>query len=262
VQAAGAAILTVASADGDAGFERLFDAIIGAGVALVGSQFLFSPEPVALVRRAAATALQTMARALDLTADALETDDSDLSERSLDELRALRDDLAELARLRTASRRVARHSVIWWHRRSPVVEEMENAGQLDLLGVSCLTLVRTAVAVGPEDRATLVPFVREVAASLGAVGADPGDRATRQKAADNAVRLAADVARAGPDKPTTLSATLMALRIVLVDLLVFAGVDQDDARQALDEGGGAPDVRTPPAGTRLPFPLGPRRPRP
>lgn len=51
-QAAAGAILTVASAGGEVGPERLSDALIGAGVALVFSQFLFSPEPVALLRRA------------------------------------------------------------------------------------------------------------------------------------------------------------------------------------------------------------------
>jgi uncharacterized membrane protein YgaE (UPF0421/DUF939 family) len=51
-QAGASAILTVAVANGEAGTQRLADALIGAGVALVFSQLLFSPEPVALVRRA------------------------------------------------------------------------------------------------------------------------------------------------------------------------------------------------------------------
>ena len=45
-QAAVGAILTVAIGEGEAGVERLADALIGAGVALVFSQVLFSPEPV------------------------------------------------------------------------------------------------------------------------------------------------------------------------------------------------------------------------
>jgi uncharacterized membrane protein YgaE (UPF0421/DUF939 family) len=56
-QAAAGAILTVAVANGEAGPDRLVDALIGAGVALVFSQLLFSPEPVALLRRAEAAAL-------------------------------------------------------------------------------------------------------------------------------------------------------------------------------------------------------------
>jgi uncharacterized membrane protein YgaE (UPF0421/DUF939 family) len=51
-QTATASILTVAVAGGEAGTQRLADALIGAGVALVFSKFLFSPNPVLLVRRA------------------------------------------------------------------------------------------------------------------------------------------------------------------------------------------------------------------
>ena len=58
-QAAVGAILTVAVADSEAGFERLTDALVGVGVALVFSQLLFAPDPVALLRRAEAAVLDT-----------------------------------------------------------------------------------------------------------------------------------------------------------------------------------------------------------
>jgi uncharacterized membrane protein YccC len=259
VQAAGGAVLTVASAGGDAGFHRLLDALIGAGVALLGSQLLFSPEPVALVRRAETNALRTMARALDLTADALGTEDADPSARSLEELRTLRDDLAELARLRTAGPHVARHSVVWRYRRSPVVEETENAGHLDLLGVSCLTLVRTALAVEGDERAQVVPYARGLADVLRSVGGDPGDRPTRQDAADRALRLAAEVAPLASGGSPSLSAVAMALRLALGDLVVFAGAPVDDARRALEDGSGVVEVRPPPSTPRFRLPR-PRRP--
>jgi Fusaric acid resistance protein-like len=54
-QAATGAILTVAVADGQAGLHRLADALVGAGVALVITQVLFSPQPVALLHRASAS---------------------------------------------------------------------------------------------------------------------------------------------------------------------------------------------------------------
>lgn len=44
VQAAAGAILTIAAADGGAGVNRLIDALIGAGVALVFTQVLFPPS--------------------------------------------------------------------------------------------------------------------------------------------------------------------------------------------------------------------------
>ena len=110
-QAAASAILTVAVADGQAGPDRLVDALIGAGVALVFTQILFSPEPVALLRRAEAAALADMADALGLTARALEGDDDELADRAMSKLRDLRDRLAELSRTRRASSRVVRHSL-------------------------------------------------------------------------------------------------------------------------------------------------------
>ena len=81
-QAAAAAILTVTLVDGEGGMERLVDALIGTGVALVFSQFLFSPEPLRFLRRAETDALSNMARALRLTAQALAADGPDLAEQA------------------------------------------------------------------------------------------------------------------------------------------------------------------------------------
>jgi hypothetical protein len=108
-EAAGA-ILTVAVANGEAGTERLVDALIGVGVALLFTQVPFSPEPLALLRRAEAAALADMAEALRLTARALEHDDDDVADKAMSHLRTLRDRLSELGRTRAASGRVARRS--------------------------------------------------------------------------------------------------------------------------------------------------------
>ncbi|MGE5763049.1 MAG: hypothetical protein ACM3ZF_03935 [Mycobacterium leprae] len=75
-QAAASAILTVTAAGGEVGPQRLVDALIGAGVALVFSQILFSPKPIALVRRAEASALARIADGLERAARALERCDS------------------------------------------------------------------------------------------------------------------------------------------------------------------------------------------
>ena len=88
-QAAAGAILTVAVANGEAGTQRLVDALIGVGVALLFTQVLFSPEPLALLRRAEAAALADMAEALHLTAQALEHDDDDVAEKAMSHLRTL-----------------------------------------------------------------------------------------------------------------------------------------------------------------------------
>lgn len=104
------AILTVVAAGGQAGTERLVDALIGVGVALLFTQVLFAPQPLALLRRAQAAALGDMAEGLRLTASALEADDEDAAEQAMSYLRTLRDRLSELERTRAASGRVARRS--------------------------------------------------------------------------------------------------------------------------------------------------------
>ena len=143
-QAAASSILTVAVPNAEAGVERLSDALIGAGVALVFSQLRFSPEPVALLRRAEAAVLERVAAGLELTARALEQDDDELAEQAIAALRELPDDVTELRRTRRASSRVARRTLAWRGHQALVVRENENADHLDLLAVSCLLLARVA----------------------------------------------------------------------------------------------------------------------
>lgn len=258
-QAAASAILTVAVADGEAGLDRLLDALIGAGVALLFTQVLFSPEPVALVRRAEARALAGMASGLELTASALERDDDDRVDQATTRLRGVRDELAELGRLRRASTRIVRHSLIWRTRMAPVVHENENAGHLDLLGGSCVLLARTSSEAGLPERRVLASCMRDLSGALADLAADPGDRPTRQGAVDRALGVARRLARGGAlaDAP----AALLAVHMVIGDLMVFAGVDEDEARAAIEAGTGELRAVAPPPTSRLPFrATPPRRP--
>ncbi|MEO6867784.1 MAG: FUSC family protein, partial [Gaiellales bacterium] len=180
VQAASGAILTVASANG-AGYNRLLDALLGGGVALVFTQLLFTPDPIRLLRRAESAVLDEMADALDVTARGLAHDRDDLAEEAMQNLRGLRDRLSELARTRDASGQVARQSAAWRAQRIPLVQETEDAGHLDLLGGSCLMLTRTAFAVTAAERRALVPTVEHLATALANLADDPGDRGNRQR---------------------------------------------------------------------------------
>lgn len=259
-QAAGSAILTVVTSAGEGGIDRLIDASIGAGVALVFTQVLFSPEPVALLRRAEASALTGLAEGLHLTASALEQGDDDLSERAITRLRDVRDQLADLSRARKASGRVVRHSLAWRSRAAPVVRETENAGHLDLLGSSCLMLARTTTVLDGADRRTVAPNVQELAGAIAAVAKDPGGKNARQRAADRALDLVRkpfdlEVATASID------AAYVALRMVAMDVMVFAGVDQEVAEAAVKEGTGEIPVVRPPRAARQPFRFIRRRPR-
>lgn len=228
-QAAAAAILTVAVANGEAGTQRLEDALIGVGVALLFTQVLFSPEPLALLRRAEAAALADMADGLRLTAQALERDDDEIAERAMSQLRRLRDRLSELGRTRDASGRVARRSVVWRTQVDPVVRESEDAGRLDLLGGGCLTLTRMAIATDQACRRMLAPRVEELADALADLARTPGDRSARQEAADRALDVARRLTGVGVPTQAETIAAIVALRTVASDLMVFAAPSQPRA---------------------------------
>ena len=235
-QSAVGAILTVAMANAEAGVERLTDALIGAGVALVFSQVLFSPEPLALLRRAEAAVLERMAGGLALTARALEQGDDELAEHAVVALRELPDDVRELRRTRRASARVARRTLVWRGHRDLVVRENENADHLDLLGGSCLMLARFAPSLTSPEREMLEPSVRDLADALAALARGLGDRATRQRAADRALEVANAVSGSDAPPGSALAVAITGVRLVAIDLMVFAGVNLDDAVEAVREG--------------------------
>jgi uncharacterized membrane protein YgaE (UPF0421/DUF939 family) len=235
-QAAVSAILIVATADAEAGIDRLTDALVGAGAALVFSQVLFSPDPVALLRRAEAAVLERLARALTLTARALEQDDDELADQAIVAVRELPEALSELQRIRRASGRVARRTLVWRGHRTRVVRESENADHLDLLAPSCLLLTRAAPSLPPPDRHALAPSVRALGELLADLACGLGDRERRQRAADRALEVATTTPASDASPASPLALTAVSVRLVATDLMVFAGINLDDAVEAVRQG--------------------------
>jgi len=248
-QAATAAILTITTGDAHVGPDRLIDALIGGSVALVFSQILFAPEPVRLLRREESRALNLVADAFELAARAVDDDDDDLAGQAIDKLRDLGRLLSELGQTREASQHVADRSAVWRSQRAPVVEEKENAGQLDLLGGSAMMVIRNATAADGDDRKVLSPAIHSLGAEVRDLARDPGDQAVRQRAADRVLacvrQLQSDdrVQAAAPS--SALAATVDAIRTAAVDIMVFAGGDADQARQAVQRDDAGVDVHTP-----------------
>ena len=220
-QAASAAILTVTTAGGEGGLDRLLDALVGAGVALVFSQVLFTPDPVRLVQRAEVAALDEMAEGLRLTAQSLRDRNTGLAEQALTKLRDLPVQLSELARILRASAAVARHSLLWQRRRAAVSAEAGHARQLDLLGGSCLLLARAATTAEDSGRGDLAEQAQKLADLLAALAADPADPLVQHSIRAGALQFAGqqDTSVAWPVTPE------VALRAVAVDVLGFLGVD-------------------------------------
>jgi hypothetical protein len=233
-QAAVSAVLITAFGNQEQGWERLLDALIGVGVALVFSQLLFVPEPLRLLRRAESAVLSSLADGLQLTADALEHKNQQLADHATRELRGLRDKLAALHTVRTASGRIVRHSLTWRMRAAPVALEQERADELDLLAGSGVMLARTAMATTDQERPSLAPATRHLATALAEVARDPGDRATRQAAADRALDLASWLIVHGAVVPvhSALATAYAAVRMIAIDVMIFAGTGPEQAHRA------------------------------
>jgi hypothetical protein len=90
---------------------------------------------------------------------------------------------------------------------------------------------------------------------LEAVSRTPGDRDTRQTAADRALAVARDFGQIDAPAGSSIAVTAVMLRIVAADIMVFAGVDASAADAAIRKGQAEFEVPNPPATPRAPFGL-------
>lgn len=247
VQAAFSAILVVAVGDLASGNERLVDALTGTGVALVFTQFLFPPEPIALLRRAEKWALTAIANGLATAARAIAEDDDDLAGQAVGELRDVRDRLTELRRAGLASRKITRRTLGWRAHATVVVRENENAEHLDMLNASCLMLTRLVSTADSDTRRRLERPMRDLADVVASLAGALGDVRTRQDAAERGLELASHIAAEDLPADSDLAFMAYSLRMVATDIITFAGVDPHDAAAAVREG--ALDQRVPPPAT-------------
>lgn len=242
VQATVSAILVVAVGDEANGVQRLVDVLTGAGIALVVTQILFPPEPLALLRRAEKSALTAIADGLATTADAIARDDDGLAERAVGKLRDVLDRLEELRRVGRAGTSMARRALVG--RATVVVREKENAEHLDLLGAGCLMLARLVASADSDARGRFQRPVRDLADVIASLAHELDDRDVRRRAADRALdlatRITVDVGPADSDQTFLVHS----LRTVATDVIVFAGVDLADAIEAVRDG--VPAQRVPP----------------
>ncbi|MGW5927843.1 FUSC family protein [Streptomyces anulatus] len=231
-QAAVSAVISVA-AGAQAGTDRVQDALLGAGVALVFSQLLFPPHPLTLLRRAETATLKGLGRALELTARALEESAEEREAQPWEESRPVYTLLNDLGGTRSDAIAVARRTPHRRGRQEPVHQEIAATRHLDLLGNSCLTLIRGAAALDTVHRQTLAPTVRGLSGVLETLAAAPGNHAVFR----HAIRLTLDIVRDAPDTgPTLPVAVWESARLVAADILVFTGADADEAERAVHDG--------------------------
>ncbi|WP_242122007.1 FUSC family protein [Sphingomonas lacusdianchii] len=84
IQAGASAVIVVAGEQAGAGLQRVADAAVGGGIGLLFSQFLFTPDPVAMVDRAGECWLRSRARGgREMRAAAAALDDAIGSARAM-----------------------------------------------------------------------------------------------------------------------------------------------------------------------------------
>ncbi|MBR8743212.1 aromatic acid exporter family protein [Nocardiopsis sp. MG754419] len=233
-QAAASAILTtIFIGGGSPGIDRLVDALIGAGVALLLSQMLFPARLVAMLRRIEEDALGEMAHMLDEVGRSLTVEGHDASAQVVNRLGDLSRPMAELSKARESSLSTIRLSTIRWGDPGPVLDEDEVIERLILLGESCLFLARTTVAMGTEERRELAPIVRGMADVLAILADDLSSREAREQAVEQALTAARGYGAGVPDDDPVTHATHLAVEMVATDIMLFAGIRFEEVEDVL-----------------------------
>jgi uncharacterized membrane protein YgaE (UPF0421/DUF939 family) len=109
IQAGVSAILVIAMGPVTAGTPRLMDAATGAGVALLFSQILLTPDPLRLIDAAAAEMLRLLAQGFAEDAEAVAERNEQKAQRALQHFFGMRDSLSALV----AGIAAARSSMQW-----------------------------------------------------------------------------------------------------------------------------------------------------
>jgi uncharacterized membrane protein YgaE (UPF0421/DUF939 family) len=229
-QSAASAILVVALRSGGIAGERLLDAWIGGGCALLVSLLLFPPHPMPLLGRAIRGALEGVATALGSAAEALKSGQAHDADATLSITQAVHTRLNALTQARAAARDVVRLAPLRRRYRPDIDRADVRAAHVGLLANTALTLVRLAAAIldsGEEPPPKLADSLDELAESTGALarGVTPGER-------ERVRRRVTEIADAPAPSygPPAIAAAELQLRAAAVDLLrVMRDQDEDAA---------------------------------
>jgi uncharacterized membrane protein YgaE (UPF0421/DUF939 family) len=213
--------------------DRFLDALVGGGVALAISALLLPPEPLALLRRAAAPVLAELAGTLDDVAEALGRRDVELAERAL--LRGREIDALE-ARFQEAAdvgRETARMAPPRRRLRGRVDAYAVAAAQVDLAVRNARVLARGAIRAIQLDE-NVPPEISEalhdLAAAVRALEAVLEDEGRAADVREPAVRAAA-TATMVLERTGNLSVSVIVgqIRSTAADLLRGTGLSYEEA---------------------------------
>nr|WP_275040896.1 FUSC family protein [Nocardiopsis halotolerans] len=218
IQAGIAALLVIAMHTPETGYSRLLSALIGGLLALVVSQVLATPSPLALLERAARTALTLASRGLRGAGRALTDTDPAAAQDTLRLLRAGYRELAALYTSRDTGREIARWTLRGRGQRRSVHEFDDRLAHLDSLYIDVLLVAYAVHEV--IDRQCVVPewvirAVDELARAVEAAARDLRSQTHRHHAGALAEPL---LQLTATDVPPALAVLVTRVRLTAVDL--------------------------------------------
>ncbi|MGS2616272.1 FUSC family protein [Micromonospora sp. LZ34] len=236
-QAGGTAVLiaTLTPTSPDLEMPRTVNALVGGVIGLLVALVLAPLNPLRTVRRVADPALDTFARQLTASAEALARTDARAADGVLDRMRAAEPQLKQLAEAVTAAEEVVRLSPLRWHRRRTLaaygrgVEHMDRAFRNSRAMVRRIgTTLRDAEPV-PAALPAAVERVGEAARMLHREFLTAREPARTRERVLHAVREVGEACR----QEMGFSGTIVVsqLRTVATDMLRATGVPPDEARR-------------------------------
>lgn len=107
-------------------------------------------------------------------------------------------------------------------------------------------LTRSTLLLQAPDRDRLAPCVRELSCALSDLANNLDDGPARQQIADRAFQMTHAFTDTDAASTATLEPAISVLRMVAADIMVFAGVKLQDAREAVRHGAEGSPVDSPP----------------
>ena len=174
VQAGGTAVLiaTLTPADPDIELPRFLNAVVGGLVGLAVVLVLLPLNPLRLVQRAVAPALEGLAALLESSAQALDRRDVDRARRALEQVREFDARLSRLQDALQAANEVVTLAPRRWSNRHVLAELTDGSEHIERAARNCRAMLRRIVSVLEDDEPApdrLPVAIRQLGKSLRAM---------------------------------------------------------------------------------------------
>lgn len=214
-------------------FDRFFDSLSGAVIALIVNALLLPADPVAMVRRTARPLFEELAATLDDVAEAIRRRERGLAEAALVRARGMDDLSVHFGEVVQASREMTRFAPPRRRLRGRVEDYADVAQQVDLAVRNVRVLARGAIrAVRLEENTPpqVAEAVRELAAAVRALCDTLDANAPVDRVREHALRAAA-TATLVLEQTANLSVSVIVgqVRSTATDLLAGTGMEPGEA---------------------------------